>query len=121
MNEDKQDSENKDKKGKENIEKLKNEKDEVKEESPKTPIMKSPLMQIKQLIKVLSMPLYDGRVMLNIDPNRSFLKFILLNPSACFEEIISQARSVILAGGTMKPVKIYLSYIIQMYIVIILN
>ena len=67
--------------------------------------MKSPLMQIKQLIKVLSTPYFDGRVLLTIDQSsRSTLKYILMNPSICFEEIASQAHSIILAGGTMKPV-----------------
>jgi chromosome transmission fidelity protein 1 len=68
-------------------------------------IIKSPLMLIKQFIKVLSSPFYDGRVLLNIDQSsKSTLKFMLLNPDACFEEIVKQARSIILAGGTMKPV-----------------
>ena len=67
--------------------------------------MKSPIMQIKQLLKALSVPFYDGRILLTIDSPRSTLKFILLNPNICFEEIVSNARSVILAGGTMKPVK----------------
>ena len=66
--------------------------------------IKSPIMQIKQLLKALSCPFYDGRILLTIDSPRSTLKFILLNPSICFEDIISNARAVILAGGTMKPV-----------------
>jgi chromosome transmission fidelity protein 1 len=65
--------------------------------------MKSPILQIIQLLKVFSTPYYDGRIMLTIEPNRSHLKFILLNPSICFTEILLSARSVILAGGTMKP------------------
>ena len=69
------------------------------------PALKSPLMQIKQLMKMLSTPLYDGRLLLNMDAGRSTLKYLLLNPSICFEDIASQARSVILAGGTMKPVR----------------
>lgn len=68
-------------------------------------IIKSPLMLIKQLIRVLSMPSYEGRLLLSIDQgSKSTLKYMLLNPNICFEEIVSQVRSVILAGGTMKPV-----------------
>ncbi len=68
-------------------------------------LMKCPLMQIKQFIKVISTPLFDGRILLNIDTSsKSTLKYVLLNPNVCFEEIIKNARSVILAGGTMKPV-----------------
>lgn len=45
-----------------------------------------------------------GRILLNIDTNtKSTLKYMLLNPNVCFEEIIKEARSVVLAGGTMKP------------------
>lgn len=77
------------------------------EKQHQVPIMKSPLMTIKQFIKQLSSPFYDGRVLLNIDQasrSTSSLKYILLNPGICFDEIASQARAVILAGGTMKPV-----------------
>jgi len=75
------------------------------QKKPNESLMKSPLMQIKQLIKVLSTPHFDGRVLLTLDQSsRSTLKYILMNPSICFEEIASQAHSVILAGGTMKPV-----------------
>ena len=69
-----------------------------------SPLMKSPILQIINLLKVFSTPYYDGRIMLTIEPGRSYLKFILLNPSICFKEILASARSVILAGGTMKPV-----------------
>ena len=67
-------------------------------------LIKSPLMSIKQFIKALSCPFFDGRVLLSIDQSaKSTLKFMLLNPDACFEDIVKQARSIILAGGTMKP------------------
>jgi len=69
--------------------------------------MKSPLIIVKQFLKQLSSPFFDGRILLNIDQasrSSSSLKYILLNPSVCFDDIVSQARSVILAGGTMKPV-----------------
>ena len=32
------------------------------------------------------------------------VKYQLLNPSVYFQEIVNDARSVILAGGTMSPV-----------------
>jgi chromosome transmission fidelity protein 1 len=85
--------------------KSKIEQKEIVKETDSAPLMKSPFMQIKQLLRVLSTPLYDGRILLNIDQTtRSTLKYILLNPSVCFEDIVTQAHSVILAGGTMKPV-----------------
>lgn len=49
----------------------------------------------------------DGRVLLSVSKEGldSFLtlKYQLLNPANVFQVIISQARSVILAGGTMEP------------------
>jgi len=32
------------------------------------------------------------------------MKYLLLNPSTTFQEVVDSARSVILAGGTMSPV-----------------
>lgn len=75
------------------------------ENQDSTVAIKSPLMLIKQFMKALSSPLYDGRIILTIDQStRSTLKYMLLNPNICFEDIVSEAKSVILAGGTMKPV-----------------
>jgi chromosome transmission fidelity protein 1 len=36
---------------------------------------------------------------------QSAIKFILLNPEYYFEDILTQARAVIMAGGTMQPVR----------------
>lgn len=91
-----EDSENKDPKA---------ESDSKKQQQQPEFTLKSPIMQIKQLLKALSCPFYDGRILLTIDSPRSTLKFILLNPSICFEDIVKNARAVILAGGTMKPVR----------------
>jgi chromosome transmission fidelity protein 1 len=33
-----------------------------------------------------------------------YVKYLLLNPSNQFKDIVKDARSVILAGGTMEPV-----------------
>jgi chromosome transmission fidelity protein 1 len=94
------------------LKKLNNEQKDTVKDNDSVPLMKSPIMQIKQLLRVLSTPLYDGRILLNIDQTaRSTLKYILLNPSVCFEDIVTQAHSVILAGGTMKPVYIFYLYI----------
>ncbi|ORX33827.1 hypothetical protein BD324DRAFT_643783 [Kockovaella imperatae] len=46
----------------------------------------------------------DGRVILSVDQKVVHLKYILLNPAERFREVVEQARSVILAGGTMEPI-----------------
>ncbi|KAL1454053.1 hypothetical protein WDU94_010346 [Cyamophila willieti] len=48
----------------------------------------------------------DGRILVirSSDLNKSQIKFILLNPANHFNDVVSQARSIIVAGGTMEPV-----------------
>jgi chromosome transmission fidelity protein 1 len=51
----------------------------------------------------------DGRILVSKHPTelkKSSLKFLLLNAEVYFEEVLSQARAVILAGGTMQPVRL---------------
>lgn len=67
----------------------------------------SHLYQILEFLKSLTNELEDGRVIVTIDKQsvrKSSLKFILLNPAKRFDDILQQARSVILIGGTMEPV-----------------
>jgi len=55
----------------------------------------------------------DGRVVLSTSKDSSTntnttarnlsIRFILLNPSVYFKQVVEQARSVVLLGGTMKP------------------
>lgn len=48
----------------------------------------------------------DGRVLIAHDvalKSKSFIKYLLLNPSGRFGDILRQCRAVIVAGGTMQP------------------
>lgn len=47
-----------------------------------------------------------GKILVNYDETtkESSMKFLLLDPSTPFEDIIRDCRSIVLAGGTMKPV-----------------
>lgn len=59
----------------------------------------------------------DGRILLSIDDlNKSepvvVIKYILLNPSERFKEVIEDARSVVLAGGTMEPVCLHARFLL---------
>ncbi|WVO14193.1 hypothetical protein L204_101825 [Cryptococcus depauperatus] len=59
----------------------------------------------------------DGRILLSLgdmdkeDPVVT-MKYVLLNPAKRFEEIVEEARSVVLAGGTMEPVS---DFLIQLF------
>lgn len=67
----------------------------------------SHLYQVLEFLKSLTNELEDGRVIVTIDKQsvrKSSLKFMLLNPAKRFDDILQQARSVILIGGTMEPI-----------------
>lgn len=65
----------------------------------------SPLITVEAFIRALNCSYDDGRVLVSkaVDAGGSYLKYILLNPSNYFKDVVSQARAVILAGGTMEP------------------
>lgn len=46
-----------------------------------------------------------GRVLLTKEEAGLRLKFLLLHPSEAFQPIVEAARAVLLAGGTMEPVR----------------
>ncbi|EIW70152.1 hypothetical protein TREMEDRAFT_29466 [Tremella mesenterica DSM 1558] len=50
----------------------------------------------------------DGRVILSDEGGKLELRYILLNPAERFREVVEQARSVVLAGGTMEPINDFL-------------
>lgn len=55
-----------------------------------------------QFLECLLQRYEGGRILLSNDPSTS-MKFLLLDPSNPFEDIVDNCRSIILAGGTMKP------------------
>lgn len=70
------------------------------------PEMNSPLMHIEGFLEALTNADKDGRMVLNRKSllSVSSIKFLLLNPAVEFEVIVNEARSVVIAGGTMQPV-----------------
>lgn len=54
----------------------------------------------------------DGRIHLSQTREEAaaivHLRYQLLNPARHFEDVVRDARSVVLAGGTMEPVCAYL-------------
>lgn len=62
------------------------------------------------LLETHSVVYLDGRVTLALLGTRGQeeveLKYQLLNPAPSFIDVLDEARSVILAGGTMSPVSV---------------
>lgn len=58
-----------------------------------------------QFVECLLQRYEGGRILVNYDETtkNSSMKFLLLDPSSPFEDIIADSRSIVLAGGTMKP------------------
>ncbi|CAH7667177.1 hypothetical protein BY996DRAFT_4579176 [Phakopsora pachyrhizi] len=67
--------------------------------------------KIQSFISALSNNDKDGRVLITREMTNDQqnpilrIKYQLLNPSSSFQDIVTQSRSVILAGGTMAPMK----------------
>jgi chromosome transmission fidelity protein 1 len=68
------------------------------------------------LLSALTHPSKEGRLFFSkssttLDPDLITLKFLLLDPSTHFQDIVTEARAVILAGGTMSPMSDYTSHL----------
>ncbi|XP_072510153.1 putative ATP-dependent DNA helicase DDX11-like protein 8 isoform X4 [Notamacropus eugenii] len=66
----------------------------------------SPLMQIESFLAALTTANQDGRIIVSRQGSlsQSSLRFLLLNPSVHFAQVVKECRAVIIAGGTMQPV-----------------
>lgn len=69
----------------------------------------SPLFLFDEFLQSLINVTSEGRILVTSNPSqptKSGLKFLLLNPAAShFGDLVSQCRSVIVAGGTMQPIE----------------
>lgn len=63
------------------------------------------LTHIQSFLYVLTNPAREGRMFYTSEDAGAKLKYMLLDPSEYFREIVEDARAVILAGGTMSPVR----------------
>ncbi|RWS09825.1 putative ATP-dependent RNA helicase DDX11-like protein [Dinothrombium tinctorium] len=76
----------------------------------------SSFYQIIEFFRCLTNPASDGRVVVHRISSafrNSTLKFILLNPSNQFQEVVDQSRSVILIGGTMEPFNEFIDHLLK--------
>ncbi|GMT18713.1 hypothetical protein PFISCL1PPCAC_10010, partial [Pristionchus fissidentatus] len=67
----------------------------------------SPLFAIKSFLDSLLNPCEDGRIL--VDPEAKSLKFILLNPGARLQSLVSLTHSTLMVGGTMEPAGVLVS------------
>lgn len=84
----------------------------LKLQSPSIPV----LTHIESLLEALVNPSSEGRLFYEKEENHEMsVKYMLLDPSKHFKSIIEESRAVILAGGTMSPVRLTnIRWIIQL-------
>lgn len=70
------------------------------------PPASSPLLAVLSFLESLTYSCEDARILFKKSPDKlqNKLQFLLLNSSSNFNDIVKEARSVIVAGGTMKPI-----------------
>ena len=65
------------------------------------------LLHVQSFLQTLTNPAAEGRFFYEKDEKSNMsLKYMLLDPTHHFKEIVEDARAVILAGGTMSPVRL---------------
>jgi chromosome transmission fidelity protein 1 len=65
------------------------------------------LTQVQNFLMTLMNPSKEGKVFWAVGGGDKILRYMLLDPSEHFREVVEQARAVILAGGTMSPMDDY--------------
>ncbi|XP_023304676.2 ATP-dependent DNA helicase DDX11 [Lucilia cuprina] len=70
----------------------------------------SPIRPLLAFLEALCEKSDDGRILINIADesiknfeSQTSFKYILLNPGGHFQDIVKEARAIIVAGGTMQP------------------
>ncbi|EEH39578.2 60S ribosomal protein L28 [Paracoccidioides lutzii Pb01] len=69
------------------------------------------LFQVQSFLLSLMNPSSEGKLFFENTQNDVLMKYILLDPTNHFREIVEDARAVILAGGTMSPMEDYADHL----------
>ncbi|EED14137.1 DNA helicase, putative [Talaromyces stipitatus ATCC 10500] len=69
------------------------------------------LFQVQSFILTLMNPSDEGQLFLNKTDGGVILRYMLLDPTNHFRDIVDEARAVILAGGTMSPMSDYADHL----------
>lgn len=81
------------------------------EESAKSNPTKGVLMHFQNFLVVLMNPDDEGRFFISRQEGEPVVRYTLLDPREHFRDIVREARSVVLAGGTMSPMSDYSDYL----------
>ncbi|XP_039296292.1 ATP-dependent DNA helicase DDX11 [Nilaparvata lugens] len=80
--------------------------DKSADEKPHDGMASNAMPAVEAFLECLTNPCEDGRII--VTPTTSSqagsIKFLLLNPASHFVDVVTEARSVVVAGGTMKPI-----------------
>ncbi|KAG2221187.1 hypothetical protein INT45_000227 [Circinella minor] len=70
---------------------------------------------IESFLLTLTNPDKDGRIVINYSEkeNNPEIKYMLLNPAEVFQPIVNDAKSIILAGGTMEPISDFINILLH--------
>lgn len=70
------------------------------------------LTHLQGFLLALTNPSSEGKIFHGYtDKDEACFKYMLLDPAFHFKEIVDEARSVILAGGTMQPMEDYMTHL----------
>ncbi|KAK5057461.1 hypothetical protein LTR84_011461 [Exophiala bonariae] len=72
---------------------------------------KGVLMHFQNFLAVLMNPDDEGRFFVCRQDGETIVRYTLLDPREHFRDIVQEARSVVLAGGTMSPMSDYSNYL----------
>ncbi|KAH3665564.1 hypothetical protein OGAPHI_003751 [Ogataea philodendri] len=71
------------------------------------------LFKIRSFLECLSNPSKSGKLFYDRDSNNGVaLKYLLLDPSEAFRDVVEECKCVILAGGTMEPVADFTNFLV---------
>ena len=85
---------------------------EQSKEEPDTKHTSSPLLfKVTAFLKSLVNPSKEGRFFWDKINQDTEIKYLLLDPSEMFRDVVESARCVLLCGGTMEPVEDYYRYL----------
>lgn len=82
-------------------------KDKLDNKTSNTPI----LFKVVDFLKAISNPSKEGSFFFDVKSSKTFLSYMLLDPSQVFKEIVEESKCVILAGGTMEPTEDFTEFL----------